>query len=112
MFKLTTRADRIEQLADGSFAILDYKTGATPTEPQVRTGLVAAAHARGRDPARRAASRACTPGSLSEFAYVSLRGREPAGEEKPIEFKEGYGGLPRRHGAGAAAQAWSSASPM
>ena len=42
IFKLTTRADRIEQLADGSFAILDYKTGSTPTEPQVRTGLVAA----------------------------------------------------------------------
>ena len=28
-------------------------------------------------------------GSLSEFAYVALRGRDPAGEEKPIEFKDG-----------------------
>jgi ATP-dependent helicase/nuclease subunit B len=38
-FKLTTRADRIESLADGSYAILDYKTGSVPTEKQVRTGL-------------------------------------------------------------------------
>ena len=38
-FTLTTRADRIEQLRDGCYAILDYKTGSTPTEKQVRTGL-------------------------------------------------------------------------
>ncbi|MEI9804515.1 MAG: PD-(D/E)XK nuclease family protein, partial [Pseudolabrys sp.] len=38
-FTLTVRADRIECLADGRYAILDYKTGAPPTEPQVRTGL-------------------------------------------------------------------------
>ena len=38
-FKLTVRADRIECLADGRYAILDYKTGAPPTDKQVRTGL-------------------------------------------------------------------------
>ena len=38
-FTLTVRADRIECLADGRYAILDYKTGAPPTERQVRTGL-------------------------------------------------------------------------
>ena len=52
-FKLRARADRIERLRDGRYAILDYKTGAAPTEKQVRTGPVAAAHARSRDPARR-----------------------------------------------------------
>ena len=39
IFPLTTRADRIGRRADGSFAIVDYKAGSTPTEPQVRTGL-------------------------------------------------------------------------
>ena len=38
-FKLTVRADRIEHLKDGRYAMLDYKTGAPPSEKQVRTGL-------------------------------------------------------------------------
>jgi ATP-dependent helicase/nuclease subunit B len=33
------RGDRIEQRRDGSFAILDYKTGQPPTGKQVRMGL-------------------------------------------------------------------------
>jgi ATP-dependent helicase/nuclease subunit B len=88
MFKLTTRADRIEQLADGSFAVLDYKTGSTPTEPQVRTGLSPQLTLEGAI-LRQGGFKDLTPGTLSEFAYVSLRGRDPAGEEKRIEFKEG-----------------------
>src|SRR5205085_7527569 len=69
VFKLTTRADRIERRADGAFAILDYKTGAPPTEPQVRTGLspqptleVATLRQRG--------FKHLVPGTLAEFAYV------------------------------------------
>ncbi len=38
-FVLSARADRIEQRRDGSFAILDYKTGQPPTGKQVRMGL-------------------------------------------------------------------------
>ena len=38
-FTLSAIADRIEQRQDGSYAILDYKTGAARTEKQVRTGL-------------------------------------------------------------------------
>ena len=38
-FLLTARADRIEQGADGNYAILDYKTGKPPTDLQVRSGL-------------------------------------------------------------------------
>ncbi|MEJ0073896.1 MAG: double-strand break repair protein AddB [Alphaproteobacteria bacterium] len=87
-FKLTTRADRIEQLADGLYAILDYKTGSTPTEPQVRTGLSPQLTLEGAI-LRQGGFKGVAPGSLSEFTYVSLRGREPAGEEKPIAFKEG-----------------------
>ncbi len=88
IFKLTTQADRIEQLADGSYAILDYKTGATPTEPQVRTGLSPQLTLEGAI-LRDGGFKGVTPGSLSAFAYVSVRGRDPAGEEKPIAFKEG-----------------------
>ena len=38
-FILSARADRIERRRDGSFAILDYKTGQPPTGKQVRMGL-------------------------------------------------------------------------
>src|SRR5262249_39598479 len=36
VFTLRARADRIERLASGSYAILDYKTGQVPSEKQVR----------------------------------------------------------------------------
>ena len=39
IFILSARADRIERRNDGSFAILDYKTGQPPTGKQVRMGL-------------------------------------------------------------------------
>ena len=39
IFHLSARADRIERRHDGSFAILDYKTGQPPTGKQVRMGL-------------------------------------------------------------------------
>ena len=88
IFKLTTRADRIEQRTDGSFAILDYKTGSTPTEPQVRTGLSPQLTLEGAI-LRQGGFKDLAPGSISEIAYVSLRGRDPAGERKLIELKDG-----------------------
>src|SRR6516165_5157595 len=39
VFTLRARADRIERLAGGSYAILDYKTGQVPSEKQVRIGV-------------------------------------------------------------------------
>ncbi len=88
IFKLTTRADRIEQLRDGTFAILDYKTGAPPTEKQVRTGLSPQLTLEGAI-LRAGHFKDVMPGSLGELAYVALRGRDPAGEATPIEFKDG-----------------------
>lgn len=38
-FSVTANADRVERLHDGSIAILDFKTGAPPSEKQVRSGL-------------------------------------------------------------------------
>ena len=88
-FRLSARADRIEQHADGRYAILDYKTGTPPTEKQVRIGMapqltLEAAMLRGGgfDGIAKGAS-------IAELAYVALRGVEPPGEFKPIEFKDG-----------------------
>jgi ATP-dependent helicase/nuclease subunit B len=87
-FTLTTRADRIEQLADGRYAILDYKTGSVPTERQARTGLSPQLTLEGAM-LRAGAFKDVPAGSLAEIAYVSVRGREPAGELKPIAFTDG-----------------------
>jgi ATP-dependent helicase/nuclease subunit B len=38
-FRLTGRADRIERYADGTLAILDYKTGKPPSQTDVDAGL-------------------------------------------------------------------------
>lgn len=38
-FTLTAKADRIDRLADGSLAIIDYKTGAVPTKKDVGLGF-------------------------------------------------------------------------
>ena len=38
-FTLTGRADRIERMVDGTIAILDYKTGAPPSQKAVEDGL-------------------------------------------------------------------------
>ena len=87
-FLLTARADRIERRADGSYAILDYKTGQPPTEPQVRSGLApqltleAAILRNGGFPGIAA-------GSVSEIGYVRLKGGDPPGEPKTIKFTDG-----------------------
>jgi ATP-dependent helicase/nuclease subunit B len=89
VFTLRTRADRIERRADGSYAILDYKTGAARTEKQVRTGLapqltLEAAILRGGGFTDIPAG-----ASVAEIAYVTLRGVDPAGELCAIDFKQG-----------------------
>ena len=50
-FRLAATADRIEQMTDKRFAIIDYKTGRPPTTSQVMAGLIAATDARSGDPA-------------------------------------------------------------
>ncbi|MGM0561560.1 MAG: double-strand break repair protein AddB [Pseudomonadota bacterium] len=38
-FRLTAKADRIERAADGSLALLDYKTGGLPSKKAVHSGI-------------------------------------------------------------------------
>ena len=87
--KLSARADRIERHAGQRYVILDYKTGTVPTEKQVRIGMspqltleAAILRAGGFPGIDKGAS-------VAELAYVSLKGREPAGEYEPIDFKDG-----------------------
>ena len=86
-FVLTARADRIEHRADGSYAILDYKTGNPPTGKQVRMGLspqltleAAILRAGGFDGIDAGSS-------VGELTYVKLSGNSPPGDERVLELK-------------------------
>jgi ATP-dependent helicase/nuclease subunit B len=87
-FTLTAIADRIEQRCDGSYAILDYKTGQARTEKQVRTGLAPQLTLEAAI-LRSGKFGDLAPGSVAQIAYVTLKGGEPAGKQQPIDFKEG-----------------------
>jgi ATP-dependent helicase/nuclease subunit B len=88
-FRLSARADRIEQRSNGRYAIVDYKTGQARTEKQVRTGL--APQLTLESAILRNGGFAGVPAgaSIDEILYVTLRGGEPAGEACSIVFQEG-----------------------
>jgi ATP-dependent helicase/nuclease subunit B len=89
VFRLIGRADRVERLADGRYAILDFKTGQVPSDKQVQIGVapqltLEGAILRGAGFREIGASNA----SISELVYVRLKGGEPAGEERVVGFKD------------------------
>ncbi len=87
-FTLSAVADRIELRKDGSYAIIDYKTGAARTEKQVRTGLAPQLTLEAAI-LRDGGFGDLASGSVSEICYVTLKGGDPAGKPNPIDFKEG-----------------------
>jgi ATP-dependent helicase/nuclease subunit B len=85
-FTLSARADRIEHLNDGRFAVIDYKTGAPPSSKQVRLGL---------SPQLTLESAIIRGGgfdgipagvSISELLYVKLSGNNPPGDPRPVDL--------------------------
>jgi ATP-dependent helicase/nuclease subunit B len=87
-FTLRTRADRIEHRRDGSYAILDYKTGRPPTASQVSSGLTPQLTLEGAILRAGAFAGIAAGASIAELLYVSLRGGDPAGELRPITFDD------------------------
>jgi ATP-dependent helicase/nuclease subunit B len=101
IFTLTGRADRIDLLADGSVAVLDYKTGRPPSEKAVQSLLapqlpleaaMVAAGAFGADLKGRA---------IGELAYLHLAGGAVGGRWEA----RGRGGGEARDAAALAAAA-------
>jgi ATP-dependent helicase/nuclease subunit B len=88
VFTLHTRADRIEHRADNTYAIVDYKTGRVPSPKEVRVGLSPQLTLEAAILRNGGFNEIAKDGSVSELLYVSLRGLEPAGDRKPIEWKD------------------------
>ncbi|WP_029585485.1 double-strand break repair protein AddB [Bradyrhizobium sp. URHD0069] len=87
IFHLSARADRIERRRDGTFAILDYKTGQPPTGKQVRMGLSPQLTLEAAILREGGFDGIPADASVSELSYVRLSGNNPPGEQKPLELK-------------------------
>ena len=87
-FRLSARADRIEQLAGGGYAILDFKTGAPPSSKQVRIGMAPQLTLEGAILRKGGFPGVPAAASLAELTYVRLTGGEPAGKTCKVELEE------------------------
>jgi ATP-dependent helicase/nuclease subunit B len=87
VFHLSARADRIERRADGTFAILDYKTGQPPTGKQVRMGLSPQLTLEAAILREGGFEGIDAKSSVGELVYVRLSGNNPPGEERSLELK-------------------------
>jgi ATP-dependent helicase/nuclease subunit B len=86
-FYLSARADRIERRQDGTYAILDYKTGQPPTGKQVRMGLSPQLTLEAAILREGGFDRIPAKSSVSELVYVRLSGNNPPGEQRVLELK-------------------------
>jgi ATP-dependent helicase/nuclease subunit B len=87
-FTLSARADRIERLNDGRYAILDYKTGTVPTSPQVKSGLSPQLTLEAAMLRAGAFKDIAPGGSVAELTYIGLKGRTPPGEIRIVQFDD------------------------
>src|SRR5215470_10249547 len=85
-FTITAKADRIDRLGDGSFLLVDYKTGGVPSPTAVRAGFAPQLPLEGailRDGGFGGIS-----GQPAALEYWRLSGGRPAGERRPIDEGE------------------------
>jgi ATP-dependent helicase/nuclease subunit B len=94
-FVLSARADRIERRQDGTFAILDYKTGQPPTGKQVRMGLSPQLTLEAAILREGGFAGITADASVSDLTYVRLSGNNPPGEQKTLELKINRGDTPQ-----------------
>ena len=80
-FTLTARADRIDRLSGGGLAIIDYKTGQTPTAPQVECGLAPQLPLEAAI-ARDGGFEGVDGEKINQLIYLRLSGGQPAGQVK------------------------------
>jgi ATP-dependent helicase/nuclease subunit B len=83
-FRLIARADRIDRLADGTLAIIDYKTGSTPDVRHVVAGLAPQLPLEAAM-ASRGAFVGVPAAPVSQLRFWHVTGGDPAGEEIAVD---------------------------
>jgi ATP-dependent helicase/nuclease subunit B len=78
-FELVAKADRIDQRADGSLVIVDYKTGGTPSQKDIELGLSPQLSLEAWI-AQSGGFSGVDPGAVSELAYWRLSGGANPGQ--------------------------------
>jgi ATP-dependent helicase/nuclease subunit B len=84
-FTLSAVADRLEHLADGAVALVDYKTGTPPGIDEVRVGFAPQLTLEAAM-ARRGAFGLAPETRVDQALYVKLLGKG-GGKERPLRFK-------------------------
>jgi ATP-dependent helicase/nuclease subunit B len=87
-FKLTARADRFDKVHDGTIGLYDYKTGRAPTGPQVKSGLAPQLPLEALI-AIEGGFKGLGKVTISDIAYLELKGNDPAGVEKTVRADVG-----------------------
>lgn len=83
-FTLTAKADRIDLLQDGTLAILDYKTGAPPSEKEVKAGFSPQLPLEALI-ARAGGFKGVPPRAVSQLLYWHLKGGQEGGAERALK---------------------------
>ncbi len=83
-FTLAARADRIDLFADGSAAVVDYKTGAAPSNKEMCVGLAPQLPLEAAIARAGGFSNLPKISSVSEIAVMRLSGGNPAGKMQPF----------------------------
>lgn len=84
-FSVTAKADRIDRLQDGRFDIIDYKTGAVPSQKAVRQHLAPQLTLEAAILQHGGFEKIGDGGPTRRLGYVHLTGRQPAGKAMEIE---------------------------
>ncbi len=98
-FRLTAKADRIDRLRDGGFAVIDYKTGAAPKSKEVEAGLAPQLSLEAAMVHAGAFEGAAPEGPVSALEYWRLSGGDPPGTVEAVKkdpwalAEEALGGL-------------------
>ncbi|MBI4968908.1 MAG: double-strand break repair protein AddB [Rhodospirillales bacterium] len=82
-FTLSAKADRIERLGDGSLALLDYKTGALPSQKEVKAGFAPQLPLEAAI-ARQGGFADLPAAPIAQLVYWRLSGDRSGGREWPI----------------------------